>query len=112
MFCKNNCESKRGRCGLYYEIRLHNTITNKDELIKKCAFLHMADSFMRLETSLLRIQSSIETSAHEEANADHKLSNIVATGFLGMMHAFNEDHEKFEKTLKLISTATQPKLEK
>ena len=98
MFCKSKCD----KCGLSYEIRMHNTMTNKDEIVKKCAFLHMADSYIRIEERLIGIQAAIESSRNEKANADNKVSSIVATGFIGMMHAFNEDKEKFKNALKLI----------
>ena len=77
-------------------------MTNKDEIVKKCAFLHMADSYIRIEERLIGIQAAIESSRNEKANADNKVSSIVATGFIGMMHAFNEDKEKFKNALKLI----------
>ena len=98
MFCKKKCD----KCGLLCEIRMHNTVLNKDEIVKKCAFLHMADSYIRIEERLIGIQAAIESSRNEKANADNKVSSIVATGFIGMMHAFNEDKEKFKNALKLI----------
>jgi len=98
MFCKKKCD----KCGLSYEIRMHNTMTNKDEIVKKCAFLHMADSYIRIEERLIGIQAAIESSRNEKANADNKLSSILGIGLTGMMHAFNEDKEKFKNTLKLI----------
>ena len=94
MFCKGKCD----KCGLSYEIRMHNTMTNKDEIVKKCAFLHMADSYIRIEERLIGIQAAIESSRNEKAN----MSSVVATGFVGMMHAFNEDKDKFKNALKLI----------
>ena len=100
MFCKKKCD----KCGLSYEIRMHNTVLNKDEMVKKCAFLHMADSYIRIEERLIGIQAAIESSRNEKANMDNKMSSIVATGFVGMMHAVNEDKEKFRNTLKLLST--------
>ena len=100
MFCKGKCD----KCGLRYEIRMHNVILNKDEIVSKCAFHHMADSYIRLEERLIGIQAAVESSRNETTNADNKMSSIVATGFVGMMHAFNEDKEKFRNTLKLLST--------
>jgi len=98
MFCKGKCD----KCGISYEIRLHNVILNKDEIVKKCAFHHMADSYIRVEERLIGIQAAIESSRNEKANTDNKISSIVAMGFTGMMHAFNEDKEKFKNALKLI----------
>ena len=98
MFCKKKCD----KCGLSYEIRMHNTVLNKDEMVKKCAFIHMADSYIRIEERLIGIQAALESSRNEKANADNKMSSVVATGFIGMMHAFNEDKEKFKNALKLI----------
>ena len=101
MFCKGKCD----KCGISYEIRLHNILLNKEEIVKKCAFHHMADSYIRMEERLIGIQAAIESSRNEKANADNKVSSIVATGFVGMMHAFNEDKEKFKNALKLIEGA-------
>ena len=100
MFCKGKCD----KCGISYEIRMHNVVTQRDEIIKKCAFHHMADSYIRIEERLIGIQAAMESSRNEKANADNKMSSVVATGFIGMMHAFNEDKEKFRNTLKLLST--------
>ena len=98
MFCKKKCD----KCGLLYEIRMHNVVTQRDEIVKKCAFLHMADSYIRIEERLIGIQAAVESSRNEKADADNKMSSVVATGFIGMMHAFNEDKDKFKDVLKLI----------
>jgi len=98
MFCKGKCD----KCGISYEIRLHNVILKRDELIKKCAFHHMADSYIRIEERLIGVQAAIESLRNEKADADNKMSSVVATGFIGMMHAFNEDKDKFKNVLKLI----------
>jgi len=99
MFCKKD---KCDKCGLLYEIRMHNTILHKDEIVKKCAFLHMADSYIRIEERLIGIQAAVESSRNEKADADNKMSSVVATGFVGMMHAFNEDKDKFKDAIRLI----------
>jgi hypothetical protein len=103
MFCKGKCD----KCGLNYTITLHNVLLDKPEEVKRCAFMHMADSYMRLEQSMLQILQGIENSKNEKANADNKMSSVVATGFIGMMHAFNEDQTKFKNTLKLLSKEGQ-----
>jgi len=100
MFCKKD---KCDKCGLLYEIRMHNTILHKDEIVKKCAFLHMADSYIRIEERLIGIQAAVESSRNEKADADNKMSSILGTGLLGMMHAFNEDKDKFKKTIRLLN---------
>ena len=98
MFCKNKCD----KCGLLLEIRMHNILLNKDEIVKKCAFLHMADSYIRIEERLIGIQAAVESSRNEKADADNRMSSVVATGFVGMMHAFNEDKDKFKDAIRLI----------
>lgn len=98
-FCKGKCE----KCGLAYEILMLNNLTNKTETVKKCAFHHMADSYIRLEERLIGIQAAIEDSRNEKADADNKLSSILGIGLTGMMHAFNEDKTKFENAMKLLA---------
>ena len=105
MLCNGKCFKGNKKCGLYYEIRMHNILLKKDEIIEKCAFLHMADSYIRIEERLIGIQAAVESSRNETANADNKMSSIVATGFIGMMHAFNKDKTKFENSMKLLSSA-------
>ena len=107
MFCDGKCFKGKKRCGLLYDIKMTNNLTNKDEIVQKCAFLHAADSQIRTEVSLLRIQKAVESSRNEQANGDHKISTVVATGFMGMLYAFNEDETKFKRSLKLLSNATQ-----
>lgn len=82
---------------------MHNNLTNKAETVKKCAFHHMADSYIRIEERLIGIQAAIENSRNEKANADNKLSSIVGIGLTGMMHAFNKDKTKFENSMKLLT---------
>ena len=83
MFCKGKCD----KCGLSYEIRMHNTMTNKDEIVKKCAFLHMADSYIRIEERLIGIQAAVESSRNEKVNGDEKIAQTIANGFLGVMQS-------------------------
>ena len=104
MFCDGICENKKKKCGLLYSVFMENTMTGQVEEVKKCAFLHMADSFQRLERGNINIQAAVESSRNEVANADNKMSSIIATGFIGMLHAFNENPEKFKKSLKILNS--------
>ena len=103
MFCDGQCIKGKKTCGLLYSVFMENVMTKQVEEVKKCAFLHMADSFARLEGGNVRLQAAVESSRNEQANADHKSSSIMATGFVGMLHAMNENPEKFEKALKLLN---------
>ena len=103
MFCDGRCEKGKKRCGLLYGIIMEETITGKVEEFEKCAFHHIIDSLVRLEKGDIRLQAAIESSRNENANADHKMSSIVATGFVGMLHAFNDDPDKFKNSLKLLN---------
>ena len=103
MFCRGKCDE----CGLQLEIIMQNVMTQKPEQVKKCVFMHMIDSDIRIEQALIRIQAGIASSKSEKANADHKMSSIVATGFVGMMHAVNEDKTKFQNVLKILSKEGQ-----
>ena len=104
MFCDGQCKKDNKICGLFYGIILQNNITGSIENIEKCAFHHIADSFMRLEQGNIKLQAAVESSRNEQANSDHKMSSIVATGFIGMLHAFNENPEKFKKSLKILNS--------
>jgi len=83
MFCKGKCD----KCNLLYEIRMHNILLKKDEVVKKCAFLHMADSYIRIEERLIGIQASIESSRNEKVSGDEKIAQTIANGFLGVMQS-------------------------
>jgi len=110
MFCDGKCEKGKKRCGLLYGIILEETVTGKVEEVQKCAFHHMADSFMRLEGGNIKLQAAVESSRNEKANGDNKLSSVVATGFIGMLHAMNENPEKFNRSLKILGNITTDKL--
>ena len=99
MFCRGKCDE----CGLQLEIIMQNVMTQKPEQVKKCVFMHMIDSDIRIENALIRIQAAIENSRNEKANT----SSIVAMGFVGMMHAVNEDKTKFQNVLKILSKEGQ-----
>ena len=110
MFCDGICKKKNKKCGLLYEVIMeHNSPdgSKKIETVEKCVFHHILDSMNRQETGQIRIQQAVEDSRNEKANSDHKISSVVATGFMGMLHAFNEDAVKFKRSLKLLSRATQ-----
>ena len=110
MFCDGVCEKGKKKCGLFYSIFMENTISKKVEEVKKCVFLHMADSFMRLEHGDIRIQAAIESSRNERANADKKMSSVVATGFIGMLHAFDENPDKFKRSLNVLNSISNKKM--
>jgi hypothetical protein len=102
MFCDGKCIKGRKKCGLLYTLTFEETLTGKIENIEKCAFHFIIDSLVRIEKGDIRLQAAIESSRNENANADHKMSSIVATGFMGMLHAFNEDPDKFKNSLNIL----------
>jgi uncharacterized protein YjcR len=104
MFCNGKCE----KCRLNYSKMMENVVTNKVEEVKQCVFLHLMESQIRIELALIRIQKTMEGSRNQKANDDHKASTIVATGFLGLMHAFREDETKFKNILSLLESVNQP----
>jgi len=107
MFCEGKCKIKNDegfekRCPHFYTIiRQENMSGNKVE-IEKCVVGHLLDYAERIELALIRIQAAVEDSRNEGASNEVRNGNIIATGFIGMMHAFNEDSEKFEKCLSLM----------
>ncbi len=66
--------------------------------VEKCAFHHILDSVVRQEAGQIRIQKSVEEGRNERANGDEKISQTVATGFIGLMRTINENPNVLSKT--------------
>jgi len=118
MFCDGKCEyienNEQKRCGLLYEVIMEHVGPNGGkniETIKKCAFHFMIDSLHRQEQGQVRFQASMAASRNQKANDDNRSANIIAVGMMGLMHAFNEDPEKFRRTLKLLENESKKPLE-
>ena len=108
MFCDGKCINEgmpgveKKQCGLYYTITMYNEFTKKDEEITKCGFLHLADSQIRLERSMLGVERAVQRSKNRKIEDDHELSKVVATGMMGMMHAFTNDSKKFGNAMGIL----------
>lgn len=112
MFCNGKCKKIENNeeivCGLFYEVIMERIGPGGEknvESIKKCAFHFMIDALHRLEQGHVRIQASVEESRNQKANDDHRSSTVIATGFMGLLHAFNKDQDKFMGALKLLNEA-------
>lgn len=112
MFCNGKCKKIENNeeitCGLLYEVimeRVGPNGNNNMETVRQCVFKFMIDSVHRLEQGNIRIQSAIENARNQKADDDHRSSTVTATGFMGLLHAFNKDQDKFMGALKLLNDA-------
>ena len=112
MFCTGECKkienNKEVRCGLLYDIIMENVGPGgkkTHENVQRCAFILMMESLARQEHGQIRIQAAVEDLRNEEAINETRTGSIVATGLMGMMHAVNDDKEKFEKCFAMLRSA-------
>lgn len=106
--CKKIENNKEIICGQYCEVIMERVGPNGGkniETVRNCRFHFMLDALHRLEQGHIRIQASVEESRNQKANDDHKASTVLATGFMGLLHAFKEDEDKFKRSMALLSKA-------
>ena len=111
MFCNGICEKKGKRCGLLYDIIMEHagpTGQRSVETITQCVLKHIVDSLVRQEQGQVRVQAAVESSRNQKANDDNKSSHIMATGFMGLIHAVNKDNVEFGKAMELLGTMSKP----
>ncbi len=107
MFCDNQCKKKNKKCGLLKELIVE--INGKPDTIEKCVFEAILDSSLRQEQANVRIQASIEHSRNQQNSDELELHKMVAHGFVGLIHTFQQNPEAVKqagisksKLIKLI----------
>lgn len=104
MFCDGRCEKGRKRCGMLLDVFMKNDVTGAEKVIQKCALIGMFESMTRQEQGQIRIQSAVESGRNESSRWMRNQNETLATGFLGLIYATQDDEEAQRKIKYLANT--------
>jgi hypothetical protein len=104
MFCNGKCKKGNNRCGLLLDVFMKNDMTGSEKILEKCAIIGVFESMVRQEQGQIRIQSAVESSRNEGAKWMRNQNETLATGFLGLIYATQEDEEAQKKIKVLAQT--------
>lgn len=104
MFCDGRCEKGRKRCGMLLDVFMKNDVTGAEKVIQKCALIGMFESMTRQEQGQIRIQSAVESGRNESSRWMRNQNETLATGFLGLIYATQDDEEAQKKIKYLANT--------
>jgi len=99
MFCDGQCERKGKKCGLLTQLTMQNG--SEVKTFDVCILKAILESLLRIENGNIRLQAAIESARNQKNIDDLEIKETIASGFLGMIYAINED-PKTEKILKKI----------
>jgi len=104
MFCDGKCEKGRKRCGMLLDVFMKNDVTGAEKVIQKCAVIGIFESMTRQEQGQIRIQAAVESSRNESVRWMRNQNETLATGFLGLIYATQDDEEAQRKIKYLANT--------
>ena len=104
MFCNGKCKKGNKRCGMLLDVSMKNEMTQQSKIIEQCAVIGIFESMVRQEQGQIRIQAAVESGRNESAKWMRNQNETLATGFLGILYATQDDEEAARKMKYLANT--------
>jgi hypothetical protein len=107
MFCDGKCKKGKKTCGMLLSVSMKNELTQQSKIIEQCAVIGIFESMVRQEQGQVRIQAAVESGRNESAKWMRNQNETLATGFLGILYATQDDEEAARKIKYLANTRDQ-----